>query len=209
MLVSQPPRLDSPTHAQQESCSGDEEQTGSRVFAVDQTTNNMGRKGKIFCILFCATLHRSSSRGGVNFHSPIPCFNMKILQNNFLWILNTKKPKSNSVANKDLITKHSIKNHFTADHQDPDRRKCCVLLLVGATQLFQHCRPLCSGQWGSRNPGIFLWYFLKWWCWSLNRWSCWSFTTVLIDFIFQETMLIFFTIFHFFAMSSVCSNPIM
>ena len=26
---------------------------------------------------------------------------------------------------------------------------------------------------------------------------------------FQETMLIFFTIFHFFAMSSVCSNPIM
>merc|ERR1712062_549944 len=25
----------------------------------------------------------------------------------------------------------------------------------------------------------------------------------------QETLLIFFTIFHFFAMSSVCSNPIM
>ena len=31
--------------------------------------------------------------------------------------------------------------------------------------------------------------------------------TAMID--FQETMLIFFTIFHFFAMSSVCSNPIM
>ena len=158
MLVSQPPRLDSRAHAQQDSSSGDEEQTGSRFFAVDQTTNNVGRKGKIFCILLCAILQRSNSRGGVNFNSPIPCFKMKILQNNFLWILNTKKPKSNSVANKDLITKHSIKNHFTADHQDPDRRKCCVLLLMGATQLFQHCRPLCSDQWGSRNPGLFLWY---------------------------------------------------
>ena len=83
-----------------------------------------------------------------------------------------------------MIGPGSDKNYFTADHQDPDRRKCCVLLLVGATQLFQHCRPVCSSQWGSRNPGIFLWYFLKWWCWSLNRWSCWRFITVLIDLIF-------------------------
>ena len=49
MLVSQPPRLDSPVHAQQESSSGDEGQTGR----VDQTTNDVGRK-----------------RGGAKFHSP-------------------------------------------------------------------------------------------------------------------------------------------
>ena len=31
---------------------------------------------------------------------------------------------------------------------------------MGATQLFQHCRPLCSDHWGSRNPGLFLRYLL-------------------------------------------------
>ena len=145
MLVSQPPRLDSPAHAQQESSSGDEEQTSPRFFAVDQSTNNLGRKGEIFCILLYTTMHRSNSRGGVKFHSPITCFNKKILHNDFLLTLNTKESKSNSVTNKDLITKHFIKkSYFTADHQDPDRRKCCVLLLMGATQLFQHCPPLCS-----------------------------------------------------------------
>ena len=161
MLVSQPPRLDSPAHAQQESSSGDEEQTSPRFFAVDQSTNNLGRKGEIFCILLYTTMHRSNSRGGVKFHSPITCFNKKILHNDFLLTLNTKESKSNSVTYKDLITKHFIKkSYFTADHQDPDRRKCCVLLLMGATQLFQHCRPLCSDHWGSRNPGLFLRYLL-------------------------------------------------
>ena len=115
---------------------------------------------------------------------------MKILQNNFLWILNTKKPKPNSVANKDLITKHSTKNYFTADHQDPDRRKCCVLLLMGATQLFQHCPPLCSDHWGSRNPGLFLRYLfgmmLQVYCLMklLKLYNCNS---------FLETMLVVWT----------------
>ena len=53
MPVSQPPRLDSPVHAQQESSSGDEGQTGRRFFAVDQTTNVVGIILHIVVTLHC------------------------------------------------------------------------------------------------------------------------------------------------------------